>query len=1082
MRRLVIWMIVFGGLSTSLFSQAETPFANAPDWKVVTSQNFDVYYSGNNEAGAIRTAKFAEIARYEIGVLFDFKPTERYTLLYASDAMGMMTSNIRQSGQKLSPGVFNLPEKYSIVVHPGTSNEWFAETKKAVALLILDEFAYGHRLGSTLQSELLFYSAPWYREGLAEYVAYGWTYEDEMWMSSIVNSQTDMLELALEGEGTMNRIARKSIWHFITHEYGEQKISEILYLINISHSIESGIIAVLGLTLDTLTERWREYTVARFYEQVKNRTEIGQIANGEFVPVKGENELTGFAYNSSRNITAVWLNKNGSQSVSLYDPETGHFTETGLKSGFQTNESRFYQFSPPVAWDFEGTQLATTVFRDGKYEIAIFNVETKRIDYTKVPGDIQKIMQIAWSHKGNSLAVSGFHDGQADIFTVRVGSSDFQPITDDIYDDLDPAWSFDDETIFFSSNRSDTEDGLEKEYFRKNFDLYKYTRTEGETIVEALTLTPEISERQPYATSSFELVYVNDENGIYNLGQINIFQKFTTPFSDLSYGIYRMQTTERMIAISSPEAGKLRLYLIPSSAFTAIRLPEPTLLKLEYSAIYQDLINKAKIRKARELKEKADPDMAKDSAAAIVEFLKEQEKEASKTDEVPVVKYYIFDEDDEPYEARKPERNLFGQVENPLKNNLNTVFGSTPKPLLQDVETSRGTTAGNPWMASYFGMNMNYDPLAKMGMEFQVGFTDLFKNHQLDIRVQPFFNLRNSISDVRYSYLKHKIDLFGELGYTNRMFREPTAFQNDSMIFRYDQLRLNAGARYPLSAFAAVEASLGYQSIRRSDLQLLHVALLNQHDNVMRAGVKFTFDNTLEREGFAYRGVRLDAGFESYFSASKTDFIFHRASLQVSHYKEVYNKMVLASRFITAFNFPKSLPQYYMGGVDDRIHPPIVFPKETSLAVRNNSIDTSLYSFHYLGFIQNMRGFRPNTRDGSRYLLANVELRIPISRLAKHSLTTNSLYKLEIIPFIDAGTVWVEGNPFSKKEPTDTQIISTGVITVKLQTLKSPFLIGFGSGIRAKILTWSLRMDMAWGIDDYTLRKPMLTTTVAKNF
>ncbi|MDX2245518.1 MAG: hypothetical protein SF052_01995 [Bacteroidia bacterium] len=1080
MRRLVLLLIVLGGVSNHLFSQAETPFANAQDWKVVTSENFDVYFFGNNEAAAVRTAKFAEIARYEIGVLFDFKPTERYTLVYASDPMELMSSNVRLGKRNLSPGVFNLPEKFATVVHPLSGNDWFAETKKAVALLILDEFTYGHRLGQTLQSELLFYSAPWYREGLAEYVAYGWTYEDEMWMSSIVNSQEDLLDLVMEGSGNMNRVARKSIWHFITHEYGEQKISEILYLINISHSIESGIIAVLGLTLNTLTERWREYIVARFDAQIKNRQEISKISNNGFVPVKEGYELIGFAYNSNKNTTAVWLNKNGSQSLQIYDSESGQFTETGIKTGFSTNESHFYRFAPPLAWNFAGTELATTVFREGKYQMAIYDSENNRTNYSNIPGDIHKIMQLAWSHEGSSLVISAFHNGQTDLFTTRTGSGQFQQITDDIYDDLDPSWSFDDEAVFFSSNRESGVEDFQEEYFRRNFDLYKYTRTEGQVVMEALTSTPEISERQPYPTSSFELVYVNDENGIYNLGQVNIFQKFTTPFSNLSYGILRMQTTERMIAVSSPEAGKLRLYLIPSGVFKAMRIPEPTLLKLEYAAVYQEMADNARQLKAKETQDTAKTQIANTD----IPVNKEEEKkvEEEKEDEVPAVKYYIFDEDNEPYEARKPERSLFDQLEDPLAYNTNTIFGDLKKPLLSEVQTDRGKAAKSPWMASYFGMNLNYDPLAKMGMEFRLGFTDLFKNHRLDVHLQPFFNLKNSISDVRYSYLKHKLDFFGELGYTNRMFREPSAFQSDSMIFRYDHIRLNAGAKYPLSSFAAVEASVGYHSLNRNDLQLLHASLLNKNDHVFRAGLQFTFDNTLEKEGFQYKGMRISAGFESYFSATQGAFAFHRANLQITHYKEVYNKMVLASRFITSFNFPKSLPQYYMGGVEDQIHPPIVFPRESSTAVRNNSIDTSLYSFHYLGFVQNMRGFRPNTRDGSRYLLANFELRIPISRLTKHTLTTNSLYKLEVIPFIDAGTVWVEGNPFSKKEPTDTQIISTGVITVKLQTLKSPFLIGFGSGVRAKVLTWSLRMDLAWGIDDYTLRKPMLNTTVAKNF
>ena len=75
----------------------------------------------------------------------------------------------------------------------------------------------------------------------------------------------DLLEMAFEGNEPIHRLIRKSIWHFITHEYGEQKISEIIYLVNISHSIESGIISVLGINLNTLTARWKEFLTVRLY-------------------------------------------------------------------------------------------------------------------------------------------------------------------------------------------------------------------------------------------------------------------------------------------------------------------------------------------------------------------------------------------------------------------------------------------------------------------------------------------------------------------------------------------------------------------------------------------------------------------------------------------------------------------------------------------------------------------------------------------------------------------------------------------------------------------------------------------------
>ena len=315
-----------------------------------------------------------------------------------------------------------------------------------------------------------------------------------------------------------------------------------------------------------------------------------------------------------------------------------------------------------------------------------------------------------------------------------------------------------------------------------------------------------------------------------------------------------------------------------------------------------------------------------------------------------------------------------------------------------------------------------------------------------------------------------------------RHLRETNALQTDSLIFRYDQIRLGGGAKYPFSSFAEVEVHANFYSINRKDQQVRRPILLDDSDFVGQAGVRLNYSKVKEREGYSYAGFAGSVGFDSYYSFEQSDFAFHRFSMNIRHYWEIFDKIVLATQLSSAFNTPRELTQFYMGGVDDRVHRPIVFQKQADSFVRNNLTDTSLYSVHYLDFVQNIHGFRANTRDGSRFVKANFDLRIPLSRFLTNALPTSSLYNLEIIPFVEAGTVWENGNPFNQKKPTDTQVITQGPITVQLQTLKSPFLVGFGSGVRTNILTWSLRMDIAWGVDDYTIQRPIFTTSVGKNF
>jgi hypothetical protein len=412
-----------------------------------------------------------------------------------------------------------------------------------------------------------------------------------------------------------------------------------------------------------------------------------------------------------------------------------------------------------------------------------------------------------------------------------------------------------------------------------------------------------------------------------------------------------------------------------------------------------------------------------------------------------------------------------------------TVFGRKAAPELSEIEVSKARKADNPWLIHQLGIGLQFDPLARLGPEFTIGARDLLDNHRVSLRLWPSFSLRNVENTLTYEYRKHRLDVFAEIGQQTRRVRETSSIQIDSLFFRYDRLHLKGGLAYPFNAFAEARVFAGLYQVSRKDLQLLRTELQDASDQLAQAGVQVEVDRVEEREGFAYKGMYAQAGFESFYSFQQKGIVLSRARLELKHYQQVAGKMVLASRLASTINLPKNLRQYYMGDTDRRLGRAVILQNpERNSRIQNQVSDTSLYTVPFIEFISPVRGFLPNTRNGSRYVVANLELRIPLSYLSKRALPAKYLHHFEIIPFVDAGTVWVDGNPFSQKKPTDTQFIPNGPITVTLQTLKSPFLIGFGSGVRTNVLGWSLRLDVAWGLDDYTLQRPILTASVAKNF
>ncbi|RMG29096.1 MAG: hypothetical protein D6730_04490 [Bacteroidetes bacterium] len=1071
--------MLFALATTAAFAQRHTaqPFSNPADWQYVASEHFDVFFSRDQEASAQTVARFAELSRYEIGSLFDYKPEERFTLVYAANAFELVHTNFTPNFiRERKSGYFELPRREAVVVDPGNRKGLYQEVKKQVATLILSEFSHNNRLSSVMQSHLLLHNPQWFVEGLAAYIASGWTFEDEMWIQSI--RKEDILDLALEGDTHLNEVVRKSIWHYIVYEYGEQKISEIIYLVNIAHSVESGIISVLGITLNTLTDRWREFVIARASRQAEGRMEISQLPELHDVPLRSPDErITAYAYHPATAMLAVYLEKDGQHRLWFYNKDTETYQPTGLSFGVGSIIAERLRFEAPLAWSPDGKTLAAVAYKHPRLQLVYVDVESKKTTALPLGSEVQRINSMSWSHDGARLVFSALVNGQVDLYTTASMEAELEALTQDIYDELDPSWSLNDQFIFFSSNRQTEQADELPHSFERDYDLFALEHAVNET--RQLTQTPAVNERFPYPVDDVRLNYLSDESGIANLYSLHIFDKNSSPVSNLSQSIESLAATADFLTFASPIWGKLQLFIIPNERMKAARPPSKTLLRLDYNTAYQRKLEERQL--ANQYAEQEEPARPAETTPAQE---KEQPPKAEEEEkEKPPVRYYLFDEGTEPYEVRKPEKDAFERLPEPVSVN-NSVFADEPKPLYEDIAVEGSQRAATRWAADYLALNIDYDPVARYGLNLGMGLSDLLNHHRLEVEINPYFNLKNGDARLRYTYMRHRIDAYAEAGFAFRHFRRENFLGGgDSLIFRYNRTYLKAGARYPLTAYLSVGLEGQYHLLERKDLKIIRPVLLNDNDQAVSAHAYALFDNSRQQEGYYYKGMQAMFSLNSYYSLNQSDFAFHTASLNLVHYQELHQRIVLATRLRSAFSFgPESQKQqFYMGGLDDWITS-VFFENGIRRPLRSSTLNSGLYPFHFQEFLTPMHGFLFSTREGTKYVLANFEVRFPISRMARRTLQSGGLYNLEIIPFFDAGTVWRRGNPFSQKNPTDTQIVGSPPITVQLQTLKSPFLFGFGTGFRVFLMGYSLRVDAGWGIDDNSLRAPVISTTLSKRF
>jgi len=132
-----------------------------------------------------------------------------------------------------------------------------------------------------------------------------------------------------------------------------------------------------------------------------------------------------------------------------------------------------------------------------------------------------------------------------------------------------------------------------------------------------------------------------------------------------------------------------------------------------------------------------------------------------------------------------------------------------------------------------------------------------------------------------------------------------------------------------------------------------------------------------------------------------------------------------------------------------------------------------------------LRGFNYNKVHGTDALVVNAEWRFPVFHfLSSRPIKSNFLRHFQITTFFDIGTSWTGQSPFSQESSINLETIGSVNSPFKaiVKNYKNPFLMGYGTGIRTMISGYFLKLDLAWGVEDFVTKSPKLYLTISEDF
>lgn len=1040
------------------------------------SDNYTTYYYQGGQDVAKYVIKTAEDVTDEISKILDFRYHRKIDIIVYNNINELNQTNIGIYEPGQNPGgTTKIPDNKLYVYFNGDHRHLDKQIREGIAKIYVDKMVLGTSFAELIQNAVLLNLPDWYKLGLIQYLGEDWNSEMEDHLrDGILSGRYKRLTKLPPAEAVF---VGHSIWHYLEEVHGKTAVSNIIYLTRVNRSVDNGFTFVLGTNLAQTLEDWYAYYSTRFSVEKNTSTLPG---DNTVVKTRIRKVFDYYQLRLSpdgKNI-AYASNDMGRYKVHLLNTETQKH-KVIFKGGFRTNTLFTDESIPLIAFDPSGKKIAIISEKRAQIYLRLYDMETGKIVVNPVR-KFQKVVSFGFVDS-KQLVMSAMQNGQTDIYLYNIASTTTRKITDDYYDDLDPAYIVADSVrgIMFSSNRpDDTLRGgrYEAQATMKNHDLYFYDLDANNNVLYRVTSTPDANETYPQNFNENEFSYLSDANGTRN----RFIGHFESVF-DHNQKTYRFINKEydELDSLTLPENTPLDSVMDMST----ITLKGSTTEKVyktggvtapytnnTYSILQQstasgknevaDLIHKN--GKAQFFKYNLS-DYSSAGKTPVTEYmshLQAKNREAGAGDEKkqePTAKTLkqdtlpsnlgnrpfdfqsefdygvkLFDWDSA--SASKLSEEKEGYLFRFSRVRPYFVRFSVDK-IIAQVDNNLMVTRYQPFDPS--NPQFNVVPVSFM---FKFGITDLLENHKVYGGVRlPFIGIdNNSEYFITYENLTKRLDKkftfyrrnLGGKAYNQLPFGNVQLPTDYAVDYSIKTNYLESQLIYPLDVLNSLRFTFAFRNdlIVYKSKDNFTLNLPNLSDNWLFTRAEYVFDNCMEVMTNIRYGTRFKVFAEVHKEFPTTNkVLFDRVDFPVPQFN---------NKFMTVFGL--DLRHY------QKIYKQIIWANRIAIGA---SFGTNKL-IYYMGGLENwiasprfdkfdrttpidinhgyafqtlatpLRGFKQNARNGDKYVLINSELRVPIfAALINSPIRSDFIRNFQLVGFLDAGTAWQGLSPFSASNP-----------------------------------------------------------------
>lgn len=1062
-------------------------------WSTYRFEKFDVYFYQEGRPIAINVAKYAHEIYPEISATLDYTPSKKIHFVVFNRLSELKSSNIGLDNDLLYNvgGAANIVDYKVFLYFDGSYTDLFKQIRYGIAGVMVNNMLYGDQIGSNVKNSALMTLPDWYIKGLVSYIAEPWSVQNDMKLKDgILNGRFKKFN-QLEGENAV--LAGHSVWKYIADSYGTKVIPGIIYMTKISRNVESGLLFVIGMSFKSFMKNWFEYYRQAYKIDIASGSDPFD-ADSKVIKSSKKRQFYNVKLSPDGRYIAYVTDKLNKKRLMLYDRQTGK-SRTLFKQGPKVAEQPDFSY-PLMTWHPSSQILAYFVENKGRTVLYLYNLEDKTKEKFNID-NVSKVTDFSYSPRGNSMVMSAVVNGQSDIFIFTTASRTFERVTKDYFDDYAPRFIDNGNKIAFLSNRTnDTISILRDTYLKDNTtlkerpnrqDIYVYDYATKNPVLFRVTNTPDFDESNLVDLGKNGLAFIDESSGIPNIA-VAVFDSSIAYVDTIIHFRYNAQISH----VSNFSTGISEFEVSPdqqSMISLFIKNGKPLVISCPFDAKEKIDTLKSSVYVKTLVKQKAIqvPAIQKGDSVKKTKPVNQGYYEMkSDTGKVDVHNYqFVYsgqgsetqpkknrnEEDIAAIEKKKAEK---ARADSIAEAKANAFVLS--KQLNYNVEYSIDKLVSQ---LDFSFLNTTYQTFTGFGPIFdnsgttvftQMGGSDILEDYRIIGGLRLSVDLSNTEYFFSYENLKYRLDrqvILHRLNYGSQ--------EGENTYLKHHLNDVHYILKWPFSQVLALKGSgiFKYDNVAYRSSNLVN--LKKPDIERLWGGLKLelVFDNTRNPLKNIYYGTRYKIFTEYYQGINEKKLNLINIGIDYRHYSKIHRTLIWANRFAAATSLGNTRLLYIMGGVDNWFIPRYV---------NNQVLDTSMH-FGFQTLATNMRGFKQNVRNGNSFAVVNSELRFPVFRyLFNRPLKSEFLNNFQIVGFADYGAAWCGLNPFSDINTIIPEVYSQKPITVTINTPRNPFVAGFGSGLRTSIMSYFLRLDLAWGIEENTISKPKLMLSFSLDF